>query len=121
MAEQVLIVNNRGETLYTFGKLMPKHWLLHRSVREDFPILDSIWEQLPSLPVPSFPLVFRFVESPHRRLEGFYHLRLSGKENHWRISLCNCTLEAQQYRHYLQRRNEMLLRDQRFTTRGLRL
>lgn len=95
---------------------MPNHWLLHRSVRKDFPILDSIWEELLRLPNEKLPVRFTFVESPHPMLDGFYTLIINRKPAaaKWLIiTIRNCTLEAQERRWALQKRNEALLRQQR--------
>jgi hypothetical protein len=116
MLEQTLLLSTDGYTLQAKGSLLPNHWLLHRSVRTDFPILDGIWEELLRLPSEKLPVRFAFVESPHPMLDGFYTLiikRMPANTKRLEITIRNCTLEAQKRRQALQKRNDALLRQQR--------
>jgi len=115
MQQQILILSRQGYTLQAEGGLFPRHWLLHHSMRSDFPILDSIWESLMSLPPDQFPVRFQFVESPHPVLKGFYHLTVHQDLRppfRLRLTIERCTQEAQKRRRLLQLRNNAALRRQ---------
>jgi hypothetical protein len=113
--QQILILSRQGYTLQADGALFPRHWLLHHSMRDDFPILDSIWETLMALPVDQFPVQFRFVDSPHPVLSGYYHLTVhlaTQMPFRLRLTIERCTFEALQLRKALQLKNTAALYQQ---------
>ncbi len=117
MNRQTLLVSEEGLVLQSQGQLLPRHWLLHRSIRGDFPLLDSLWTALVQLPHSRFPIYLHYVESPHPSLKGFYTLsieKISPIASRFKLTITDRTKEAQKHRKELQRRNEELLKqDQR--------
>ena len=84
-------------------------------MRDDFPILDSIWEILMALPVDQFPVQFRFVDSPHPVLNRYYHLTVhlaTQMPYRLRLTIERCTFEALQLRKALQLKNTAALYQQ---------
>ena len=113
--QQTLILSSQGYSLQADGALFPRHWLLHHSMRDDFPILDSIWDSLMELPPEEFPLLFRFVDSPHPVLSGYYHLTIhfvSRSPFRLRLTIERCTLEALKLQRALQLKNTIALYQQ---------
>ncbi len=113
--QQILILSRQGYSLQADGSLFPRHWLLHHSMRDDFPILDSIWETLMVLPPEQFPIQFRFVDSPHPVLIGYYHLtvhQVPRAPSRLRLTIERCTFEALQLRKALQLQNTAALYQQ---------
>lgn len=84
-------------------------------MRDDFPILDSIWKALMVLPPEQFPVQFRFVDSPHPVLIGYYHLtvhQVPRAPSRLRLTIERCTFEALQLRKALQLQNTAALYQQ---------
>lgn len=113
--QQILILSRQGYSLQADGALFPRHWLLHHSMRDDFPILDSIWETLMELSHDQFPLQFRFVDSPHPVLSGYYHLTVHLVPRppfRLRLTIERCTSEARKLQKALQLSNTAALYQQ---------
>lgn len=116
MLQQILTLSEHGQVLKATGKLFPKPSLLNRPARQEFPLLDSIWDSLPSLPASKFPLRFPFVENPHAGLKGFYHLHLQllpGKPARFQLRIERCTQDALRLREELQAQNQQVLKSSR--------
>ncbi|MEQ8702716.1 MAG: hypothetical protein RIC19_02290 [Phaeodactylibacter sp.] len=113
--QQILILSRQGYSLQADGALFPRHWLLHHSMRDDFPLLDSIWDALIDLPPDQFPVSFRFVDSPHPVLIGYYHLTVHlvpQSPFRLRLTIERCTFEALRLRKKLQLENTAALYQQ---------
>lgn len=113
MTQQLLTLSEQGQVLQVTGKLSSKPMLLNCSARQEFPLLDSIWDSLTSLPASQFPLRFPFVENPHAGLRGFYHLSLQllpGKPARFQLRIERCTQEALRLREEQQAKNQKVLK-----------
>lgn len=116
MSQQILTLSEQGQVLQASGKLLPKSLLLNRPARQEFLLLDSIWNSLPGLPASQFPLRFPFVENPHAALKGFYHLYLQllpGKPVRFQFRIERCTHDALRLREELQAKNQKALKGNR--------